>query len=131
MWMWINIHWGNKKAIEESNKRTLAAYEEGRSTRSGITENAWTNHHKSLWQELTILQKKEQWLRSKFKEVSYTKKQLVFSHPSVDIKNIWRSFLMKISPLQRTRPKRNGSHRCLFYVFFYIKPVILSLHLVT
>lgn len=43
-----------------------------KTTQSDIAEHAWTNHHKILLEEATILEKKDHWFQSKLKNAAYT-----------------------------------------------------------
>lgn len=82
LWMGIVLHCWNKKAFEESDKRTSVAHEERRNQTTG---------HKGtrLDKPLQDLSKKQFYKRNLRKP--HIKQQAAFSHPNVDINNRWKS----------------------------------------
>lgn len=91
---------GKTKRPLENRTKGQSHTKKGVTTQSDIAEHAWINHQKILGEEAMILLK--HWLQRKFKEAAYIMQQSAFSQPSVDINNIWRWLLAKISKLQLT-----------------------------
>lgn len=82
--------------IKEHRKHTQL----GETSKSGIAEHAWNADHRINWNDAKVIHRETHWKKRKFKEAAFIfQNPGTFSHPSIELRNVWKPLLSQVKEL--------------------------------